>query len=105
MNTTPLRTDLVVAPGLVRSVQIDVADADSQEAISILRWSPRMHDQGYLVAAGPLMDTNGHGMTILRLPGADRLVDVERLATQDDASVASGFLTVRVQPWQVMLSA
>jgi hypothetical protein len=38
MNTTPSRTDLVVAPGLVRSDQPDVAEADSQEAISILRW-------------------------------------------------------------------
>jgi hypothetical protein len=38
MNTTPSRTDPVDAPELVRSDQPDVAEADSQEAITILRW-------------------------------------------------------------------
>ena len=65
----------------------------------------RMASQGYLVAAGPLPDEDGAGMTILRLPGAGRLAEATRLATEDDASVASGFFTVTVRPWQVMLSA
>ena len=65
----------------------------------------RMASQGYLVAAGPLPDEEGAGMTILRLPGAGRLDEATRLATEDDASVASGFFTVTVRPWQVMLTA
>ena len=38
----------------------------------------RMHEAGYLVAAGPLTDAAGEGMTILRLPGAGRLGGVVR---------------------------
>jgi uncharacterized protein YndB with AHSA1/START domain/uncharacterized protein YciI len=64
----------------------------------------RMDAEGYLVGAGPLADQAGAGMTILRLPGADRLDDAIRLATQDDLSVASGFFTVAVRPWTVMFS-
>jgi len=65
----------------------------------------RMLDAGYLVAAGPLADEPGAGMTILRLPGAGRLDDAVRLATQDDASVTGGLFTVAVRPWQVMMQA
>jgi uncharacterized protein YciI len=61
-----------------------------------------MREHGYLVAAGPLSEEPGAGMTILRLPGAGRLADATRLATADDASVASGFFAVTVRPWQVM---
>jgi uncharacterized protein YndB with AHSA1/START domain/uncharacterized protein YciI len=63
----------------------------------------RMRERGYLVAAGPLADAAGDGMTILRLPGGDALAEATRLATEDDLSVARGFFTVRVRPWQVML--
>jgi uncharacterized protein YndB with AHSA1/START domain/uncharacterized protein YciI len=65
----------------------------------------RMADSGYLVAAGPLTDTSGEGMTILRVPGPDGLAEATRLATQEDASVVSGFFTVTVRPWQVMMTA
>jgi uncharacterized protein YciI len=65
----------------------------------------RMADAGYLVAAGPLTDRSGEGMTILRLPGPDRLEEATRLATQDDVSVATGFFTVEVRPWSVVLHA
>ncbi len=64
----------------------------------------RMQAAGYLVAAGPLTDEVGAGMTILRLPGPNRLDEARRLATEDDTSVASGFLDVTVRPWQVMLT-
>ncbi len=64
----------------------------------------RMAGQGYLVAAGPLPDEDGAGMTILRLPGAGRLAEATRLATEEDASVVAGFFTVTVRPWQVMLT-
>jgi uncharacterized protein YciI/uncharacterized protein YndB with AHSA1/START domain len=63
----------------------------------------RMHAAGYLVAAGPLADADGEGMTILRLPGPGRLGDATRLATEDDISVASGFFGVTVRPWRVVM--
>jgi uncharacterized protein YciI len=65
----------------------------------------RMAAAGYLVAAGSLADRSGEGMTVLRLPGADRLDEATRLATLDDASVASGFFTVEVRPWRVVMHA
>ena len=65
----------------------------------------RMRDAGYLVAAGPLIDQPGEGMTILRLPGANQLEQAFRLATEDDVSVANGFFTVSVRPWRVVLQA
>jgi uncharacterized protein YciI len=65
----------------------------------------RMAAAGYLVAAGPLTDRTGEGMTVLRLPGAGRLEAATRLATEDDTSVAGGFLDVTVRPWQVMMHA
>jgi uncharacterized protein YciI len=63
----------------------------------------RMQAAGYLVAAGPLMDAFGDGMTVLRLPGPDQLDEATRLATEDDTSVAGGFLAVTVRPWRVIL--
>lgn len=65
----------------------------------------RMREAGYLVAAGPMMDAAGEGMTILRLPGTGQLARATMLATEDDASVAQGFFSVTVRPWQVMLQA
>jgi uncharacterized protein YciI len=64
----------------------------------------RMQQRGFLVAAGPVAGAVGEGMTILRLPGADQLEEVKRLATQDDPSVASGFLRVSLRPWKVLLA-
>ena len=65
----------------------------------------RMAAAGYLVAAGSLADRPAEGMTVLRLPGADRLDEATRLATLDDASVASGFFTVEVRSWRVVMHA
>jgi uncharacterized protein YciI len=65
----------------------------------------RMRDAGYLVAAGPMPDAAGDGMTILRLPGTGQLATAVRLATEDDASVAGGLLAVTVRPWQPMMRA
>jgi uncharacterized protein YciI len=65
----------------------------------------RMHEAGYLVAAGPLVDADGEGMTVLRVPGADRIDFVTRLATKGDVSVAEGFFDVTVRPWRVSLQA
>ena len=63
----------------------------------------RMTQQGLLVAAGPLGDEPGAGMTILRLPGSGRLADAVELATTDDLSVSGGFFTVKVRPWNVVM--
>ena len=65
----------------------------------------RMHEAGFLVAAGPLEDEDGAGLTVLRLPGPGRMDDARRLATQDDASVANGFFSCQVRPWRVMLTS
>jgi len=65
----------------------------------------RMREAGYLVAAGPLTDEAGAGMTILRLPGEGQFGEVIRLATEDDTSVAGGFFTVAVRPWHVVMQA
>lgn len=64
----------------------------------------RMRDAGYLIAAGPMLDAAGEGMTILRLPGADRFEEAERLATVEDLSVKSGFFRVSVRPWRVVMA-
>ena len=65
----------------------------------------RMREAGYLVAAGPLPDAAGEGMTILRLPGTGQLSTATRLATEDDTSVSAGFLAVTIRPWQVVMHA
>ena len=65
----------------------------------------RMREAGYLVAAGPLPDAAGEGMTILRLPGTGQRDTATRLATEDDVSVSAGFLAVTVRPWQVVMHA
>ena len=62
-----------------------------------------MEDSGYLVAAGPMLDEDGAGMTILRLPGEGRLEEIERLA-EVDTSVSSGLFRVRVRPWRVFFT-
>ena len=64
----------------------------------------RMREAGDLIAAGPLADEDGAGMTILRLPGALWVGHATNLATKDDAAVAGGLLSVTVRPWQVMMS-
>jgi uncharacterized protein YciI len=64
----------------------------------------RMREAGYLIAAGPLADEDGAGMTILRLPGADQEGLATVLATRDDAAVREGLLSVTVRPWQVIMN-
>jgi uncharacterized protein YndB with AHSA1/START domain/uncharacterized protein YciI len=64
----------------------------------------RMCQEGYLVAAGPMLDEHGAGMTILRLPGEGRLEEATHLATEEDRSVKGGFFEVSVRPWQVVMT-
>ena len=56
---------------------------------------------GELVAAGPLTDEPGSGMTVLALPDLDTAT---RLATEDDQAVVTGVLRVQVRPWQVVMA-
>jgi uncharacterized protein YciI/uncharacterized protein YndB with AHSA1/START domain len=75
------------------------ADPRFAEHVAFLQ---RMSERGYLVAAGPLSDADGDGMTILRVPGEDGFAAAVELATIDDGAVASGLLAVSVRPWDVM---
>ena len=61
----------------------------------------RRNDDGSLVAAGPLLDQDGVGLTVIE---ASSLDEARRLATTDDASVISGVLTVSVRPWRVVMA-
>jgi uncharacterized protein YciI len=56
---------------------------------------------GELVAAGPLLDERGSGLTILDVGSQE---EATRLATVDDRSVATGVLDVAVRPWQVVMA-
>jgi uncharacterized protein YciI len=56
---------------------------------------------GTLVAAGPLLDSPGDGMTVLAVEDE---ATARQLAEQDDASVRAGVLTVSVRPWHVVLA-
>lgn len=60
----------------------------------------RLRESGALIAAGPLTDVDGEGMTILAASSLDEAV---RLATEDDQSVVNGVLQVTVRPWHVMM--
>jgi uncharacterized protein YndB with AHSA1/START domain len=62
----------------------------------------QMQSAGYLVAAGPLADAPGSGLTILRLPGSGRFADAARLA-EEDAAVKTGLLSVEAHDWDVMV--
>lgn len=61
----------------------------------------RLAADGRLVAAGPLTDSDGDGLTVLRADSAER---ARELAEQQDGSVRAGILRVTVRPWQVVLA-
>ncbi|WP_375475556.1 SRPBCC domain-containing protein [uncultured Jatrophihabitans sp.] len=69
-----------------------------------LAFIARLAERGLLVAAGPMLDENGAGMTVVRVRPEHGEVDVEALARTDDQCVAQGFLTVTARPWQVVLT-
>ncbi|HXL93857.1 MAG TPA: SRPBCC domain-containing protein [Streptosporangiaceae bacterium] len=83
----------------------DAALTDDPRFAEHVAFLGRMKEAGYLVAAGPLPDKDGEGMTILRLPGSGQLEAATRLATEDDASVVGGLLAVTVRHWLVVLQA
>jgi nudix-type nucleoside diphosphatase (YffH/AdpP family) len=61
----------------------------------------RRIDDHTLVAAGPLLDEPGSGMTVLAL---ESIEEARRLAEEDDLSVVSGVLKVTVRPWHVIMA-
>lgn len=63
-----------------------------------------LHEQGLLVAGGPLPDSPGAGMTIVRAASADAARRVVRAAQVEDGSVAAGLLDVRIRPWRVAMT-
>ncbi|MFV0307930.1 MAG: SRPBCC domain-containing protein [Desertimonas sp.] len=70
--------------------------------IAFLRW---LDDQGVLVAGGPLPDTKGAGMTVVRATDHETASTIVTAAQLQDGAVTSGLLDVRVRPWRVALSA
>jgi uncharacterized protein YciI len=56
---------------------------------------------GRLIAAGPLTDADGDGLTVIQ---ADSVEQAWELAEQQDGSVRAGVLQVTVRPWQVRLA-
>ena len=64
----------------------------------------QLRADGLLVAAGPLPDTPGAGMTIVRTTSREAAQRVVKSAQLDDGSVTSGLLDVRVRPWRVMMT-
>ena len=61
----------------------------------------RRASAGELLAAGPLPDEPGAGMTLLSVADLDTAT---RLATEDDQAVVSGVLQVQIRPWQVVMA-
>ena len=59
---------------------------------------------GVLVAGGPLPDTPGAGMTIVRTSSVEAARQVVAAAQTEDGSVACGLLEVRVRPWRVAMT-
>jgi uncharacterized protein YciI len=61
----------------------------------------RLAADGVLIAAGPLTDADGDGLTVIE---AGSLAEARRLAEQQDGSVRAGVLAVTVRPWQVRMA-
>ncbi|MCU1387892.1 MAG: hypothetical protein JWL72_1230, partial [Ilumatobacteraceae bacterium] len=80
-------------PGLVGSV---FADPRFGEHVAFIQ---RLAAAGDLIAAGPLPDQPGAGMTVLST--TLRADDVHRMATAEDGSVTGGLFAVQITPWDV----
>ncbi|WP_221584873.1 SH3 domain-containing protein [Microbacterium sp. G2-8] len=89
--------DHAAAPG-VRSV---FTHPDFPQHVAFLQ---SLRARGLLVAAGPLPDEEGAGMTIVHAPDAATALEVLRAAQEDDRAVTAGILRVRAREWNVMVS-
>jgi len=61
----------------------------------------RRMDAGELIAAGPIDDGSGDGITVIEVPSIE---DATQLANEDDQSVVAGLLDVTVRPWRVVMA-
>ena len=59
-----------------------------------------LHEQGHLLAAGPLSDEKFRGLSILRVD-----VDEARRLRESDPAVQAGRYSVEVMPWMVPAGA
>jgi uncharacterized protein YciI len=59
-----------------------------------------LHDQGYLLAAGPLQDPSFRGLSILNVEP-----DRARELKEADPAVRAGLYTISVMPWMVPAGA
>lgn len=84
------------APGIEGSV---FAHPLFAEHVAFLR---RLQERGWLVGAGPLADTDGDGMAVVRVPEG---TDVAAFAREDDQSVVGGLFVVEVRPWDVRFTS
>jgi len=64
----------------------------------------RLAAEGVLIAGGPLPDTPGSGMTVVRATTSAQATWVAEAARNEDGAVLAGLLQVRVRPWRVVLS-
>ena len=78
------------------------ASPDFPKHVQFLRG---LHAAGTLVAAGPLPDEVGAGMTVVRVPDVEAARRTVRAAQTEDGAVLAGLLDVRVRPWAVVMSA
>jgi uncharacterized protein YciI/uncharacterized protein YndB with AHSA1/START domain len=60
--------------------------------------------RGALVAAGPLPDTIGAGMTVVHTTNLQEAKNIVHAAQHDDGSVTSGLFDVRIRPWHVVMT-
>jgi uncharacterized protein YciI/uncharacterized protein YndB with AHSA1/START domain len=74
--------------------------ADFREHLAFLG---RLRAEGVLVAAGPLLDGDGEGMSVVRI-AESAAADLARRAQDEDLSVVRGVLQVRVRPWSVAMT-
>jgi uncharacterized protein YciI len=93
---------LIHRPGPALNGELIFAHPAFAEHVAFLE---RLRERSLLVAAGPLPDEPGAGMTIVRVRDEHGDVDITALATTDDLCVAGGYLTVEVRPWHVRFTA
>lgn len=84
-------------PGVTGSV---FADPRFPLHVAFLR---SLGERGWLIAAGPLGDAAGEGMTVVRVPASVGLEGARDAALADE-SIVQGLFDVRVRPWNVVMS-
>lgn len=100
-DNTELWLVLEHTPGPAAPPEGVFASPDFPKHLQFLGW---LRAEGLLIAGGPLPDTPGAGMTIVRTTSVDVGRRVVRAAQAEDGSVAAGLLDVRVRPWRVAMT-